>query len=79
MTGSAAGRPGTTTRRRRLLERLAGLDDGVIIRAAFFAMLAGTAAVLYVDFGELNLAKASTELPGQPIVPQFDPFAPRPK
>jgi hypothetical protein len=75
--GSAAGKQGTAPRRRKLLERLAGLDDGAIIRTAFFSMLAGTAAVLYVDFGELNLAKASTGLPGQPIVPQFDPFAPR--
>jgi len=55
---------------RRLLQRLAAIEDGAILRVAFFAMLAGTAAVLYVDFGELTDSEVtSAPAPLQPILP----------
>lgn len=62
---------------KRLVERLAGMEDGAIIRAAFFAMLAGTAAVLVLDYQELSGVTATPlETPSQPILPAFDPNSP---
>lgn len=61
-------------RRGGLFAAIARIDDGNIIRAAFFAMLLGTAGVLYVDYQELtgqDLAKLL--LPAVPILPAFDP------
>jgi hypothetical protein len=57
---------------RRLIDRVAAIDDGNILRVAFFALLAGTASVLFVDYRELTeLAAASPALPmpSQPILP----------
>jgi hypothetical protein len=54
-----------------LLARLAQIEDGAILRFAFFALLAGTVGVLYVDFRELAESApppALTEMP-QPILP----------
>lgn len=64
---------------RRVLAFVAGLDDTTIIRAAFFALLAGTAGMLAVDYRELNLAKAAREgtVPGELLAPLIDPLAPR--
>ena len=39
---------------------LAGLDDGTIMRAAFFTLLAGTLGVLYVDYSELTAGELRT-------------------
>ncbi len=50
---------------------LAGLEDGAVLRFAFYALLAGTAGVLYVDFGELAEnapPPALTQMP-MPILP----------
>lgn len=57
-----------------LLARLAAIEDGSIIRFAFFALLIGTAGVLYVDFRELTLG-APPALPPSltPILPPADP------
>lgn len=64
-------------RRRGPLQRLAAIDDGAIIRFAFFAMLAGTAAVLFVDYRELTeSAAAGLVAPDQPVLPAFDPDGP---
>lgn len=76
MTTSPAARP-----RRTLLGWLAGLDDGVIIRTAFYVMLAGCAAVLYIDFRERAEAEqplADLDMPQIPVLPAFDPDAPSP-
>lgn len=73
MNGLAAGTP----RRHGLLARLAAIDDGAIIRFAFFTMLAGTAAVLFIDYQELaESAAAGFVSPGQPVLPAYDPNSP---
>jgi len=67
----------TGTRRRGFLSWLAELDDGVIIRTAFFIMLAGCAAVLWIDYRELNDAEIPlVASPDMPVLPAFDPDAP---
>lgn len=51
-----------------LMERL---EDGAILRFVFFALLAGTAGVLYVDLTEMNAnapSPALTQMP-EPILP----------
>lgn len=64
-------------RRRGFWTRLAAIDDGTIIRAAFFVMLAGTAAVLFIDYQELTeSAAAGFVAPDQPVLPAFDPDDP---
>jgi hypothetical protein len=63
--------------RRGLLARVAGLEDGAIIRAAFFAMLAGTLCVLYIDYRELTLADLPLfQTPQMPVLPAFNPDGP---
>lgn len=62
---------------RRLGAILAGFEDGAIIRFVFLAMLAGTLAVLFIDFRELSASKAALVPPGQLLAPGFDPLAPR--
>ncbi|ODT68325.1 MAG: hypothetical protein ABS75_21025 [Pelagibacterium sp. SCN 63-23] len=54
---------------------LAGVDDGAILRVAFFALLAGTAGVLYVDFRERDQATpaALTQLPQRLLPPMTTP------
>ena len=55
---------------RRWLARFAALDDGNILRVAFFALLAGTAAVLFVAYRELTAVEdTALPTPGQPILP----------
>ena len=49
---------------------LAGLEDGAILRVAFFGLLLGTASVLYVDYRELTANEgAALAMPMQPILP----------
>lgn len=49
---------------------LAALEDGAILRVAFFALLIGTASVLYVDFREMTENEgAALAMPGRPILP----------
>lgn len=55
---------------RHLLSGLAKIEDGAILRFAFFALLAGTIGVLYVDFRELSAnAPAALTYTPQPILP----------
>lgn len=64
-------------RRRGFLAALAAIEDGAIIRTAFFALLAGTAAVLYLDWKELTAADLATSVaPDIPLLPVFNPDNP---
>lgn len=64
-------------KKRGFLAWLAGLDDGAIIRTAFFIMLAGCAAVLWIDYRERNEAELPlVATPDMPVLPAFDPDAP---
>ncbi|WP_127073010.1 hypothetical protein [Pelagibacterium lentulum] len=47
-----------TTKKPSMRARLAQVDDGAILRLAFFAMLAGTISILALDYLELNRADA---------------------
>ncbi len=52
------------------IARLARIEDGSILRVAFFALLAGTLGVLYVDFRDMNTnAPAELLVSPQPILP----------
>lgn len=74
MSPSTLKRP---AQRRGFLAWLAAFEDGPIIRAAFFAMLAGTAAVLYIDYRELTAADmAFVPNPQMPVLPAFNPSGP---
>ena len=49
---------------------LAGLEDGAILRVAFFGLLLGTVSVLYVDYRELTANEGlALATPLQPILP----------
>lgn len=62
---------------RRWINSFAALDDGNILRVAFFALLAGTASVLYIDYRELTESEgAALAVPQQPILPPFNPDGP---
>lgn len=66
-----------TARRRGIVGWLAGIEDGSILRAAFFGLLLGTGGVLYIDYTELTANDASAVLPGfDPVLPAFDPSSP---
>ena len=57
-----------------IIARLAAIDDGNILRVAFYALLIGTASVLFVDFREMTTATPPTTAPQlQPILPPADP------
>lgn len=65
------------TGKRRLTDRIAAISDGAILRTAFYAMLAGTLTVLWMDYNELsamNMPGLATTL--TPVLPAFDPDAP---
>lgn len=67
----------TAAKRGGIVGWLARLDDGVIIRTAFFAMLAGTLSVLYIDYRELTANDTGAFVrPLEPVLPSFDPRAP---
>ena len=62
---------------RGLIQRISEVDDGNILHVALFALLLGTASVLYVDFRELTANEgAALAMPMQPILPPFDPAGP---
>ena len=68
----------------RFIAWAAGFEDGQILRAAFFGMLAATICVLAIDFIELSArdaanstAAATAPTPGAPILPAFDPNSPQ--
>lgn len=64
-------------KKRGILATIAAVDDGTIIRTAFFALLAGTAAVLYLDWKELTAADLATSaMPDIPVLPAFNPDNP---
>ena len=64
-------------KRRGILATLAAIEDGTIIRTAFFALLAGTAAVLYLDWTELTAADLATStMPDIPVLPALNPDKP---
>lgn len=76
-----AGQP--ATKKPSMLARLARIDDGAILRLAFFAMLAGTISILALDYLELNRADAFVDPsnvanPVLPAVerPDIDPDSP---
>ncbi len=58
-------------------------SDAILMRTIFLGLLLGTAAVLYLDFGELNLQKTVDPVQtGRPILPaidrpEIDPNAPQ--
>ena len=55
---------------RRLIDRFIATDDGAILRVAFYALLAGTAAILFVDYRELTSAEPpAVTAPLRPILP----------
>ena len=58
----------------RLVDWMARLDDGVILKTAFYAMLAGTAWVLYSDYSDLSdVTPADLAVaPGDPMLPAVD-------
>ena len=43
---------------RGVIAALARIEDGTILRTAFFVLLAGTVGVLYVDYRELSAKQA---------------------
>ncbi len=75
MTNAALHRPSLT---QRFIRWIASFEDGAILRAAFFVMLSGTLAVLYIDYRELSVAETTGGLiaPNQPVLPAFDPDSP---
>jgi hypothetical protein len=55
---------------RGVIARIAAVDDGNVLRVAFFGLLLGTLSVLYVDFRELTANEgAALVSPMQPILP----------
>ncbi len=63
--------------RRGPIAWVAGISDGAILRTAFFALLAGTAAMLYIDYNELaEMSAMGGVVPHQPVLPAFDPDDP---
>lgn len=70
MAAAAPRRPG-------LIARFTALDDGMIMRTAFFVLLAGCAAMLWIDYRELGeQALPMLDAPDIPVLPAFDPDAP---
>ena len=65
---------------RRAIDWAGRFEDGAILRAAFFGMLAATLCVLVIDYLELSARDAATPAAiGQPILPAFDPADPNGK
>lgn len=64
-------------RGRRRFDWTGALGDGAVLRTAFFIMLSGTFAVLYIDYRELAEGDTSAlAAPHQPVLPAFDPDSP---
>ena len=71
------------SRRPGLGARLAAIDDGRLMRGIFGLMLAGVAAVLFLDYRDMRMAAEAT-LPAEPLIPSapglpgtVDPDAPK--
>jgi len=62
----------------RLVRFAAGIEDGAIIRMAFFALLFGALTMLFVDYRMMsdNEIAAAIPTPAHPILPPFDPEGP---
>lgn len=54
---------------RRAVDAFARVEDGAILRFTFFGLLAGTLAVLFIDFRELSATQADLTYTPQPILP----------
>ena len=71
---TAAPRPSLS---RRLIDWASRFEDGALLRAAFFGMLAATLCVLVIDYLELSARDVGAPAAiGEPILPAFDPSAP---
>lgn len=59
---------------RGLVDRMAGIEDGVILKTVFFTMLAGAAWVLASDYFDLNTAQPGdfAVSPGDPLLPAVE-------
>ncbi|UYQ72388.1 ATP-dependent Clp protease proteolytic subunit [Pelagibacterium flavum] len=59
---------------RAVVERIAAVEDGAILKTVFFAMLAGAAWVLANDYFELNASRPGdlAVTPGDPMLPAVD-------
>ena len=76
-TESPSPRPSLT---RRAMDWAGRFEDGAIIRAAFFGMLAATLCVLVIDYLELSARdSAAPAAIGQPVLPAIDPTDPNGK
>lgn len=76
MSGAAA-EMSAGAKPRGFVARVAAISDGAILRAAFFALLAGTLGVLWIDYQELTEADtAGLATPFEPVLPAFDPDSP---
>ncbi len=69
---TAAGSRGPAYR--RLFAWLATVEDGSILRVAFFGLLVGTLSVLYIDFRDLMSLDGAVS--STPSVPALVPFLP---
>lgn len=58
----------------RLVHAVAAVEDGAILRTAFFVMLAGTAWVLISDYMDLNQVQPAdlAVMPGDPLLPAVE-------
>ncbi|HET8727446.1 MAG TPA: hypothetical protein VFO41_08045 [Alphaproteobacteria bacterium] len=72
---TAAARP----RRPGLIARLVQLDDGVIVRTAFYLLLAVAVTMLYLDWRQLSANDVNAfTAPSLPVLPAYDPDSPSP-
>lgn len=58
----------------RFVDAVAAVEDGAILRSAFYAMLAGTAWVLVSDYMDLNQVQPAdlAVVPGDPMLPAVE-------
>lgn len=58
----------------RIVDALAAIEDGAILRTAFYAMLAGTAWALFSDYSDLNRMEPAdlAVVPGDPLLPAVE-------
>lgn len=65
---------GAETPKHTLIDKLAAFDDGVIIKAVFFAMLGGGAWVVVSDYMDRDVVAPSemAVLPGDPMLPAVE-------
>lgn len=58
----------------RFVDAVAAVEDGAILKTAFYAMLAGTAWVLFSDYRDLNQVQPAdlAVIPGDPMLPAVE-------